>query len=72
MLSYRTSPAFSQSPTYKKPSGVPHKFSEEKQKQFIEYDEELKVTTGDKSVLFIDTIHLTQATKIGYGWICKG
>ncbi len=38
--------------TYKKPSGVPHKFSEEKQKQFIEYYEELKATAGDEPVLF--------------------
>ncbi len=58
--------------TYKKPSGVPHKFSEEKQKQFIEYYEELKATAGDEPVLFIDAVHPTQATKIGYGWIRKG
>lgn len=30
--------------TYKKPAGVPHKFSEEKQSQFIEYYEKLKET----------------------------
>ncbi|EBF9496922.1 IS630 family transposase, partial [Salmonella enterica subsp. enterica] len=58
--------------TYKKPSGVPHKFSEEKQRQFIEYYEELKETVGDEPVLFIDGVHPTQATKISYGWICKG
>lgn len=58
--------------TYKKPSGVPHKFSEEKQRQFIEYYEELKATAGDEPVLFIDRVHPTQATKISYGWIRKG
>lgn len=58
--------------SYKKPSGIPHKFSEEKQRQFIEYYEELKATAGDEPVLFIDGVHPTQATKISYGWIRKG
>ena len=58
--------------TYKKPSGVPHKLSEEKQKQFIEYYKELKTTVGDEPILFIDGVHPTQATKISYGWIRKG
>ena len=58
--------------TYKKPSGIPHKFSPEKQNQFIEYYEELKETAGDEPVLFIDAVHPTQATKISYGWIRKG
>lgn len=58
--------------TYKKPSGVPHKFSEEKQQQFIEYYDELKETAGDEPVLFIDAVHPTQATKISYGWIRRG
>lgn len=58
--------------TYKKPSGVPHKFSEEKQRQFIEYYKELKTTVGDEPILFIDGVHPTQATKISYGWIRKG
>ena len=58
--------------TYKKPSGVPHKLSEEKQRQFIEYYKELKTTVGDEPILFIDGVHPTQATKISYGWIRKG
>lgn len=58
--------------TYKKPSGVPHKLSEEKQRQFIEYYKELKITVGDEPILFIDGVHPTQATKISYGWIRKG
>lgn len=59
-------------PPNKKPSGAPHKFSEEKQRQFIEYYEELKTKAGDDKVLFIDGVHSTQATKISYGWIHKG
>lgn len=58
--------------TYKKPSGVSHKLSEEKQRQFIEYYKELKTTVGDEPILFIDGVHPTQATKISYGWIRKG
>lgn len=58
--------------TCKKPSGVPHKLSEEKQRQFIEYYKELKTTVGDEPILFIDGVHPTQATKISYGWIRKG
>jgi transposase len=56
----------------KKPSGVPYQFSEEKQRQFIEYYEELKTTVGDEPVLFIDAVHPTQSTKISYGWIRRG
>lgn len=39
------------SPT--KLSGVPHKFSEEKQRQFIEYYKELKTTVGDEPILLL-------------------
>lgn len=58
--------------SYKKPAGVPHKFSEEKQRQFIEYYENLKTTASDEPVLFLDAVHPTQATKLSYGWILKG
>lgn len=58
--------------TYKKPAGIPHKFSEEKQKQFIEYYENLKESAGNEPILFLDAVHPTQATKISYGWIAKG
>ena len=59
------------SPT--KTVSVPHKLSEEKQRQFIEYYKELKTTVGDEPILFfIDGVHPTQATKISYGWIRKG
>lgn len=58
--------------TYKKPAGIPHKFSEEKQQQFIDAYEDLKKTAGDEPILFIDAVHPTQATKLSYGWIRKG
>lgn len=58
--------------SYKKPKGVPHKFDAEKQQQFIEAYRELKETVKDEPILFIDSVHPTQATKISYGWIRKG
>lgn len=39
--------------TYKKPSRRPHKLSEEKQRQFIEYYKELKTTVGDEPILLL-------------------
>lgn len=42
--------------SYKKPAGTPHKFSEERQAQFIEYYEDLKEKAGDEPVLFIDAV----------------
>ncbi|MDQ9126162.1 IS630 family transposase [Serratia fonticola] len=58
--------------SYKKPAGVPHKFSEEKQEQFIEYYEELKESAQGEPILFLDAVHPTQATRLSYGWIRKG
>ncbi|RAW91779.1 MULTISPECIES: IS630 family transposase [unclassified Photorhabdus] len=58
--------------SYKKPCGVPHKFDAEKQRQFIEYYENLKVTAKDEPILFLDAVHPTQGTKLGYGWMRKG
>lgn len=55
-----------------KTAGVPHKFSEEKQQQFIDVYEYLKKTAGDEPILFIDAVHPTQAIKLSYGWIQKG
>ena len=54
------------------PSGTPHKFSEEKKQQFIEYYKNLKISAGDETILFLDATHPTQATKITYVWIRKG
>lgn len=45
--------------TYKKPAGVTHKFSEEKQRKFIEYYENLKGTASNEPILFLDAVHPT-------------
>lgn len=59
--------------SYKKPKGIPHKFDEIKQAEFIAYYEKLKADCGeDETILFIDAVHPTQATKISYGWIKTG
>jgi transposase len=59
--------------SYKKPKGVPHKFDEVKQADFIEYYNALKEALGDdEPLLFMDAVHPTQATKITAGWIRTG
>ncbi|CAM3909715.1 hypothetical protein VA7868_03307 [Vibrio aerogenes CECT 7868] len=56
--------------SYKKPKGVPHKFSAELQQAFVEYYQALKQSNAP--ILFMDAVHPTQSTKLSYGWICKG
>lgn len=59
--------------SYKKPKGVPHKFDEDKQAEFITRYEQLKsMLAPDERLLFMDAVHPTQATKITAGWIRKG
>jgi transposase len=59
--------------SYKQPKGVPHKFDETQQGEFIESYEEMKTRCGeDESIVFIDAVHPTQATKISHGWIRTG
>ena len=59
--------------SYKKPKGVPHKFDEEKQAEFITYYQQLKLALlPDERLLFMDAVHPTQATKITAGWIRTG
>ena len=58
--------------SYKYPKGVPHKFDEEKQADFIEKYTELKAQVVDEPILFMDAMHPTQATKTSCGWIKKG
>ena len=59
--------------SYKKPKGRPHKVDLEKQAEFIKEYETLKKDVGpDEPILFMDSVHPTQATKISYGWIRKG
>ena len=58
--------------SYKYPKGVPHKFDEEKQAEFIEKYTALKAQAVDEPILFMDAMHPTQATKVSCGWIKKG
>lgn len=58
--------------SYKYPKGVPHKFDEGKQADFIEKYTELKALAVDEPILFMDAMHPTQATKVSCGWIKKG
>ncbi|EEH0273819.1 IS630 family transposase [Salmonella enterica] len=59
--------------SYRKPTGVPHKFSHEAQQAFIETYENLKQqASDDEPILFIDGVHPTQGTKLAYGWMPAG
>jgi len=58
---------------YKKPQGVPAKFDADKQKEFIEFYEELKQDCGEKEpIYFVDSVHPEHQTRLSYGWIFKG
>lgn len=59
--------------SYKQPKGRPHKADPELQKQFIAKYDELKKEVGSaEPILFMDSVHPTQATKLAYGWIRTG
>jgi len=59
--------------SYKKPKGLPHKSDAELQEAFVTKYEALKEEVGtDEAILFMDSVHPTQATKLSYGWIKKG
>lgn len=59
--------------TYKKPQGRPHKADPAMQAAFIKTYEKLKASINDdEKIIFIDSVHPTQATKLSYGWIKKG
>lgn len=59
--------------SYKKPKGLPHKADTELQQQFIEEYNKLKQEVSEEEpILFMDSVHPTQATKLTYGWIKKG
>lgn len=59
--------------SYRKPVGVPHKFSAEAQQTFVEAYEKLKQEAGDdEPILFIDGVHPSQGTKLAYGWMRGG
>lgn len=59
--------------SYKKPKGTPAKFSAELQAAFIEKYIQLKTTLNpNELILFMDSVHPTQETKITSGWIRTG
>lgn len=59
--------------SYKKPKGLPHKADAQLQQQFIEEYTQLKQEVGEEEpILFMDSVHPTQATKLTYGWIKTG
>jgi len=59
--------------SYKKPKGRPYKADEEQQAKFIKKYKRLKKRLGPEDALvFMDSVHPTQATKLGYGWIKTG
>lgn len=59
--------------SYKKPKGVPHRFDEAKQQEFVEAYKALKSSCGkEETILFMDAVHPTQATKLSHGWIRTG
>jgi transposase len=58
---------------YKQPKGTPAKADLCQQEAFIKaYLQLLEDTPAHESILFIDAVHPTMATKISYGWIKKG
>lgn len=59
--------------TYKKPKGRPYKADPDKQAVFIKAYKKLKSSINeDEKIIFIDSVHPSQATKLSYGWIRKG
>jgi transposase len=59
--------------SYKKPKGTPAKFNAALQSAFIEKYAELKAALNpNELILFMDSVHPTQETKITYGWIRTG
>ena len=59
--------------SYKKATGRPHKADTTEQEKFIKKYKRLKDKSDAKNpILFMDSVHPTQATKLGYGWIRTG
>ncbi len=59
--------------TYKKLAGIPSKIDKAKQLEFIlKYKKLEKQLSKDEEILFMDSCHPTQSTKLDYGWIKKG
>ena len=59
--------------TYKKLKGIPAKLDQVAQENFIiKYRELEKKKKKEEEIIFIDSCHHTQSTKLNYGWIKKG
>jgi len=59
--------------SYKKPKGHPYKSDKQQQLNFIKKYKRLKKRLNpDETILFMDSVHPTQATKLSYGWIRTG
>ena len=58
---------------YKKPKGLPRKTDKAKQETFVDQYEQLKSNLQENErIVFLDAVHPTQATKLGYGLIKNG
>jgi len=58
---------------FKKATGIPRKADPKKQAEFVEEYKKLKENLPENEViLFCDSVHPNQATKLTYGWIYKG
>lgn len=59
--------------SYKKPKGYPYKADQGEQEKFIQkYKRLKKAKKADEVILFMDSVHPSQATKLEYGWIRIG
>ena len=59
--------------SYKKPVGLPAKADKVKQHEFVGYYEKLKDNLSEKDIiLFMDSVHPSQNTKLAHGWIKRG
>ena len=59
--------------SYKSFKGIPAKADSAKQKAFIETYRKLEKELKDnEKIVFLDSVHPTQSTKLGYGWIKTG
>lgn len=59
--------------SYKKAKGRPYKANVEQQEKFIEKYKRLKRLSDSKTpIIFMDSVHPSQETKLSYGWIRTG
>lgn len=58
--------------SYKKPHAVPAKADKDAQSDFVSYYENLKESSQDEPIYFVDSVHPQHQTKLAYGWIFKG